>query len=447
MNEHSMSNNGQEADATLLVPTPGGRQPSASELSALAESVPVQTITPTAPLLRLPGRGLNRLVRAANPLLGLIVPLRTTTQPPDIEDLRQQLAQAVHTFENEARKAGIDLESIAGARYALCTVLDETIAGTAWGSGVWGSRGLLVAFHNESSGGEKFFLILQRLSQDVRSNIDLLELFYLCLALGMEGRYRLIDRNQEHLSQLRERLQQLIATQRGSYEPALSPHWRGASIETSSPLRRIPLWVLATGSAVVLGALHIGYSTRLAELSDPVYGGLYQLHMHMTPPAQLPRIAVPVTPPPVGPMRMAGFLAAEIAAGKVTVTETGDRSIIGINGDGMFGPGSAELTPAFVGLIKRIGDALNDRPGKVLVIGHTDSSKPGVSARFPSNYELSKARAISVMTLLEQQAGPADRFSAEGRGDSEPLVPNDTAADRMRNRRVEITLLSPVVAQ
>jgi type VI secretion system protein ImpK len=436
----------QDSDATMLIPTPGGRRAPATNPAQAAPVTQTQAPSFGEAGVELPGRGLNRLVRAANPLLDLIVPLRTTTQPPDIEELRQRLALAVQTFENDARKSGVDLESIAGARYALCTVLDETIASTAWGSGVWGSRGLLVAFHNEASGGEKFFLILQRLTQDVRSHLDLIELMYLCLALGMEGRYRLIERGQEQLTTLRERLQQLIAAQRGSYEPELSPHWRGTAAQVRSPLRRIPLWVLAVTTAVVLVALQIGYSMLLTEVSDPVYADLHKVQV--TPPTQAPRAPAPVPAPVVAPpVRLAGFLAPEIAAGKVTVAETADRSVVTLIGDGMFGSGSAEVTPAFRSLLNRIGEALQPLPGKVIVVGHTDSSKPGVSARFPSNYELSKARANSVLQLLAQVAGPIERFSAEGRGDAEPLVPNDTPANRSRNRRVQLTVLSPVVPQ
>lgn len=444
MSTNDLLDPAHDSDATMLIPTPGGRRAPALNPAQTAPVAHVQAPSFGEAGVELPGRGLNRLVRAANPLLDLIVPLRTTTQPPDIEELRQRLALAVQIFESDACKSGVDMESIAGARYALCTVLDETIASTAWGSGVWGSRGLLVAFHNEASGGEKFFLILQRLTQDVRSNLDLIELMYLCLALGMEGRYRLIERGQEQLTSLRERLQQLIAAQRGSYEPELSPHWRGTAAKASSPLRRIPLWVLAVTTAVVLVALQIGYSMLLTEVSDPVYASLHRVHV--TPPTQTPR--APVSAPVVAsPLRLAGFLAPEIAAGKVTVSETADRTVITLMGDGMFGSGSAEVTPNFLGLLNRIGEALQPLPGKVIVVGHTDSSKPGLSARFPSNYELSKARASSVLKLLEQTSGPLERFTAEGRGDTEPLVPNDTPANRSRNRRVQLTVLNPVVPQ
>lgn len=417
-----------------MKPSPGGRHVATS-------AAPAPNPLRNEPTVQLPGRGLNRLVRAANPLLGLIVPLRTTVQPPDIAELRQRLMLAVRTFEIEARNDGCDPETVAGARYALCTVLDETIASTAWGSSVWGGHGLLVAFHGEASGGERFFLILQRLAQYPRENLDLLELMYLCLALGMEGRYRLVERGHDQLSALRERLQQLIASQHGSQEAELSPHWHGAAQHIASPLRRIPVWVLAVTVAVVLTALQIGLGNLLSEASDPVYASLQKVQL--APVTQR-------TPQPVKtialPDAMAQFLAPEVAAGKVIVVTAVDRTIINVVGDGMFGPGSAEVQRGFFALLDRIGQALQNRPGHVQVIGHTDSSKPGMSARFPSNYELSKARATSVLLRLAQRAQPIERYTAEGRGDSEPLVSNDSASNRARNRRVQLVVLSPAVS-
>jgi type VI secretion system protein ImpK len=416
----------QDPDATLLVPTPGGRRAAPA------------TATP-APAAVLPRSGVNPLVRAANPLLALVVPLRMSPQPPDLAQLRERLALAIRTFESEARAAGIDSEAIAAARYALCTLLDETIAGTAWGSGVWGTRSLLVAFHNEASGGEKVFLILQRLSQNAGANIDLLELIYLCLSLGLEGRYRLIERGHEQLATLRERLLQLIRQQRGPYEADLSPQWPGEAVQATTALRRIPLWVLAAAACALLVAAQLVAGVLLNRASDPVFAGLSKIHA----------VAAPVAaPPPVAaaPSRLAAFLAPEVAEGLVSVRETAERSVVTLRGDGMFASGSAQVQDKFAPLLRRIGDALLTLPGKVVVIGHTDDTKPGLSARFPSNYDLSKARAAGVMAALAERAGPPARYSVEGRGDTEPQVANDTPAHRARNRRVDIVVPAAVVA-
>jgi type VI secretion system protein ImpK len=143
------------------------------------------------------------------------------------------------------------------------------------------------------------------------------------------------------------------------------------------------------------------------------------------------------------PARLATFLAPEIAQGLVSVVESGNRSTITLRGDGVFASGSSEVAPAHLALLGRIGDALATVPGRVQVVGHTDNVRPGLSARFPSNYELSRARADTVRGLLAARAGPPARYEVEGHGEAEPLVPNDTPAHRARNRRVEITVATP----
>jgi type VI secretion system protein ImpK len=434
MSTQDPSQPAQDPDATMLVLNPGGRRAAAS--AAAAAPPEAALALHTAP----PGSGLNRLVRAANPLLDLVVPLRHTTQPPDLGQLRERLAQAIRTFETEAREAGVPAESVGAARYALCTLLDEAISGTAWGSGVWGSRSLLVAFHNEASGGEKFFLVLQRLSQDPVQHLDLLELMYLCLALGLEGRFRLADGGQAQLTTLRERLLQLIRQHRGAIETDLSPHWRGESAPTQSPLRRMPLWVLGAVACALLLIAQLVASTLLNRASDPVFAKLSALRQGSATAAP-GAPAAPAAPAP--PSRVAGFLAPEVAQGLVTVGESAGRTTITLRGEGMFDSGSAQVNSRMTGLLGRIGEALATLPGKVIVIGHTDNTKPGLSARFPSNYDLSKARAQSVLNALAEHSGPPARYSVEARGDAEPLVPNDSPAGRARNRRVDVVVLAP----
>jgi type VI secretion system protein ImpK len=346
---------------------------------------------------------------------------------------------AIRHFEAQARNRQVDLQTVAAARYALCTLIDETISSTPWGAGVWNSRSLLVSFHNEAWGGEKFFLILQRLSQDPRTHLDVLELMYLCLALGLEGRYRVLDRGFDQLAALRERLLHLIQQQRGAVEQDLSPHWRGAAAPPASMLRVIPLWVMAAVAAVLLLALQLVFNGLLNQQTDPVFSRMSEIRL-----ASPLKVAVPTAPAPV---RMSGFLAPEIEQGLVSVRETADRSVITLRGDGVFASGSAEVSTRFEPLMARIGDALNTVPGQVVVVGHTDNVRPALSSRLSSNIDLSNARARSVARLLAERAGPEGRYRSEGRGDTEPLAPNDSSANRARNRRVDITLLVPAQPQ
>lgn len=472
----------QDPDRTVLVPMPGGKRPAATapvqavpqvaapqsfaaesdgqfnsnrhagsnpalngSPPAVPNARPQSGSAPTmgggggASSVKLHGDGLNPLVAAANPLLDLVLPLRHMVSYPQVENLRLQLVAAIKTFEAQAKAALVEHEAIAAARYSLCTFLDETISSTPWGGGgVWASRSLLVTFHNEAFGGEKFFLILQKLCQDPRANIQTLELMYLCIALGLEGRYRVIEGGRTQLEILRERLQQLIQKERGTAEPELSVHWMGASGKGESLWRMIPVWVIAAIAAVILILLQLLLSYRLSHISDPVFENVHKIKVDVPAPIAAPPVASPVK----APVRVAGFLAREIEQGLVSVTETADRSIVTLRGDGVFASGSAEITRDFIPLLERIGEALKPVPGKVIVVGHTDNVK-GFSIKFPSNWDLSKGRAASVRTILSERAGPLDRYSVEGRGDTEPVVANDSPANRARNRRVDIVVLTP----
>jgi type VI secretion system protein ImpK len=435
------SDDNQDPDRTVLMPTPGGRARTAAGAPPWT-TAPADTVAGAAIALR--GVGLNPLVRAANTLLDLVVPLRLTPEAPDMAMLRDRLIAEMHAFELAARTAHAEPETVAAARYALCTFLDETISSTPWGAGVWNSRSLLVTFHNEAWGGEKFFLILSRLGQDPRANLDVLELMYLCLALGLEGRYRVTERGHDQLSVLRERLLDLILHHRGAPEADLSPHWRGAAAPQPTMLRRVPLWVLVAVFGVLLLTLQLAFSWLLNRASDPVYAELGALRMAL--PSQR-AVSAPLAPGAPAPDRVARFLAPEIAAGLVTVVETADRSTVTLQGDAVFASGSAEVARSQLPTLMRIGDALATVPGRVLVVGHTDDTKPALSARLPSNFDLSKARSRNVSALLAQRAGPIARYASEGRGETEPVAPNDSAAHRARNRRVEIVVLTPPLPQ
>jgi len=417
------------ADRTVIMPMPGGRvapgRPAPAEQRATpAEQAEASEATAV-------GSGLNPLLAAANRLLNVLPQLRSSVQHPNPTALRDSLAQGIRQFEAQARTAGVPTEKIVAARYALCTLIDETATSTPLGaSGAWAHQGLLALFHGEVGGGEKFFQLLARLAENPQANIDLLELLYVCLEFGFEGRYRVTEGGQRQLEAIRQRLLMIIRKQRGEYERDLSPNWRGVSAANQRRLGWMPLWAVAAVSALLLVAVYVGFDWRLSRTSDKIAADIAAL-----------RVAAPVPPRPAAAPRLATFLAEEIQRGLVKVDDNADRSVVTILGDGLFKPGEAAIGTDDQWLLGRIGDALKRVPGQVDVIGHSDNI-PIRTLRFPSNWELSKARAESVARLLAARIGPA-RVRYDGRGDSEPVTPNDTPQGRAKNRRVEITLHVP----
>lgn len=132
----------------------------------------------------------------------------------------------------------------------------------------------------------------------------------------------------------------------------------------------------------------------------------------------------------------------------------GDRDDIQIVGDRFvfqaevfFDSGSAELNPEGLAQLDKLADALRQLEGKIppelawvlRIDGHTDI-RPIASSTFPSNWELSSARAISVVKYLMTQGVPANRLVAAGFGEFQPLAPGRGEDDLRRNRRIELKL-------
>jgi len=379
--------------------------------------------------------GINPIVAAANPLLSLVPQLRSSMAHPDPTGLRELLLRQISAFEKASRDHGVSPEHVHVARYALCTLIDESISLTPWGSSAhWANSSLLVTLYKETWGGEKFFLLLGKLAEDPIKNRYPLELMYVCLALGFEGRYRVIDRGRAQLDEVRERLYNMLRNQRRDGERDLSPHWRGLKTTIGRAVRFLPLWVTASLAVVLLAGLFIGLSIALNRSSDRVFGTLAKLRV----PAPPQPVATVI--PKVVVARLSGFLTDEIAKGLVEVKEDETTSRVTIRGDNLFERGSAVIELQYEPILARIADALNNVPGLVTVTGHTDSDPLRYSARFPSNWHLSQERAVSVVRLMSRTVKDPSRMKAEGAADAYPVAPNDTKENKARNRRVEIVL-------
>jgi type VI secretion system protein ImpK len=430
-----------DPDATMMVPTPGRRRAAgfaASSAAGAGFAAPAAggdlgkrpEAAVSADLSALPG--LNPLVALANGLLALVPQIRGSLAHSDPAGFRETLVQQLFAFEEAAAKRGIKPETVTVARYALCTLLDEAVSSTPWGgTAQWMRDSLLVTFYRETGGGEKFFLLLNKMAEQPGANIDLLEFFYACLALGFEGRFRVIEGGKAQLEQIRERLFELIRRQRQNEDTDLSVRWKG--IETK--LRRVSgglaLWLAASACALVLAAVYLTYLVSLANKSSPLKSELAQMKVKVA----LERVAPAKAVAP----RLSRHLAEEIDKGLVAVYEDEQVSVVTIAGDGLFASGSAAVDRRFEPTFARVAQALDSVPGPVVITGHTDN-KPIRTARFPSNWELSTERAKSVMKVMAGSIGQPARLRAEGMADSDPVAANDTEDNRRKNRRVMVIL-------
>jgi type VI secretion system protein ImpK len=417
-----------DGEATVILPTPGRKRGKFGYAPALDRPAAAADLGKLG--------GLNSLIAAANPLLAAVAQIRHALRHPDPAGLRARLREQIESFERTARAGGTAPERLLDARFALCALLDDAASATPWGRD-WATQGLLSELHGDESGADRFFSLLDAMSGEPGKHLELLEFFYVCLALGFEGKYRGGEGGRQALAQTRTRLHELLAKQRGPAPGELSERWQGASV----PARRVPgalgLWAAASACVLVLAAIYLGYSLSLGAFSDPVTRQIAQLKL---PPLAV-RAAAPAATRPAASDALARALAAEIQKGEVAVSAAPGGSLVVLKSDELFASGSARLNAALHPLILRIAAALDATPGTVVITGHTDDV-PIRTARFPSNWELSTQRARSVVALMSSRLREPGRLRAEGVADSEPVAPNDSAANRAKNRRVVILLRS-----
>jgi chemotaxis protein MotB len=138
-------------------------------------------------------------------------------------------------------------------------------------------------------------------------------------------------------------------------------------------------------------------------------------------------------------------LEGEIAQREVALHQAKEKLTVTILDRVLFPSGQAALTPDGRRVLKKVGGVLAKvRDQRVLIEGHTDNVPigPGLRERFPTNWELSTARATEVVKHLIDEAGlPASRLSAVGRADTTPVASNDDEEGRRQNRRIEIIVL------
>lgn len=449
-----------DPEATVRVASPGRKRKNPFAPKSLPETI-------QANLAAL--GGVNPLVAMANPILAAVPQIRRSLKHPDPASLLANLRDQLEALEMSALSAEISDDTVATAVYALCALLDESAAATPWG-GNWIENGLLQAMRGKANGAEGFYAELDLICAAPQNNADLLEFFYICLALGFEGRYRGAEGGRQALEQVRDKLYGLIARRRPRPD-ALSEHWRtpaaqaaadaalktaeranaaraaaeaAAQAAAASPrqveaagrfaLSRWPRGAIWSAVAGLVGATLVFYMLGLRLLEDETRSA--------TPPkpSLKAKSAATAQPPsaPRAPDSAAATLARALGGLPVAISEDAGRVTLALRDDRQFGSGSTQPAPAVRALVQAIAGALDKLPGTIHVVGHADATPPG--ARYASNAELSAARARAIARLMAPKLADPKRLAADARGDTEPLAPNDTDANRAKNRRVTIQL-------
>lgn len=257
-------------DRTVMIPRPGGRGNRRRQSNRT-------TASPQSPLAIF-NTGINKLASAAAPLLNLMAKLSQTAEHQNVNQLREQLLQEIKQFQQTTRTQGVDHDTAYTAAYLLCAAIDEAVLNTIWGAdSLWSHQGLLSTLYKQTSGGERFFAIIGQLMQDPQGDLDLMELAYICISLGFQGRYRPMPDGATKLEQVRHRLFEQIRRRRGEFPRELSVRWQNQNSQGKALRKLLPLWVVAAVAGALLLSIFLGFSLVLENQSDPVFERLEQL--------------------------------------------------------------------------------------------------------------------------------------------------------------------------
>ena len=386
----------------------------------------------------------NTYLANANDILLFVGNLNCVEPMAEVTSIRREVESLFTGFESNLTALGYPADKIVIARYMLCCLVDELVLNTPWGSqSSWSQQTLLSKYHNETWGGEKFFLILDKLQANLSQNIALIELAYVCLATGFCGKYRLAKDEGAGLFAVQQKLARVLEQYYPQADTELSPQWRGIGrLNESSKISTSP-WLWASILLLILSATYLFLFFDLRKQTEPVYQSLakigwqdiidQELINYNQPNATETAISEAAKPS----FNLSALLRADINDQKVMLGEQDGFAVIHLVHPALFASGS--VIPAAEGLpsASAIAQLLSEFQGRLLIVGHTDST-----GKAESNWVISLKRANAIKDWLNGINSQPGRFIARGVADTQPLKPNDSAANRQLNRRVDIVLLA-----
>ena len=272
------------ADAQVMDLPNGGRQSGSSAFSELMfadesgrNDVPGREFSDEP--FRLRGMEDNRLIDAATPLLGLVIRVRRLADFRSVEHLYQRVVDDVSAIDRELVEQGYERPTVVAYRYVLCAFIDEAVLGTDWGAhSVWSQHSLLSRFHNETWGGEKVFAILARMEKEPDRYRDMLSFIYLCLCLGFEGRYKVMDNGRDEYEQIVRGLHVQLKTLRAEPEPATLADAQANVTPARNRLRNgLPIWGIGGLFIAAMAGIYTLYNMALEDRIRDVLSVLEQL--------------------------------------------------------------------------------------------------------------------------------------------------------------------------
>ena len=436
--------NDDDLSKTLIIPNPGGRRkpaggavvpetaPPAFKPDPIRSNTISQKVSPAFGQLE----GENIILSSASDILILASNIRSLEPNNSIEQLRYDIEQLITKFDEKINAGNLSKEVALTARYLICCLLDELVLSTPWGSdSIWSHQTLLGKYHNETSGGEKFFLIVNKLLEQPQRNIDLIELCYVCLSSGFCGKYRVSKQGEGELLQVSQNLYKPIETFR-PIDRDLSPAWQGAGKSDKGFGKKFPSTLVFLCFGFILLAAYIGFLSSLKAKVEPLYQKIESigwndvvLKISEAQPDSIDINAISNS--------LKDKLAKYIDDKIIAIDVRDDALIIRLISTSLFKSGSSVTNEDALPDVNVLVNSIKDYADRVLVIGHTDST-----GKADSNWVISRKRAEAIAKWLTKSNVQLINPITRGVADTQPLVKDtDNDYNRSLNRRVELILV------
>ena len=427
---------------TLIIPNPGGRRTSTDtnipvprQGGGPGSQPPIQQPPiVSSQISTLPSE--NIILSSCQEILTLASNIKSLEPANTIQQLRQDIDRLINKMDEQLKGANQHNEVILTARYLVCCLLDELVLSTPWGSeGTWGQQTLLSQYHNETWGGEKFFLIVGKLLEQPQKNIDLMELCYVCLSVGFCGKYKVSQDGERELLRISQTLLQKIESQR-PIANELSPQWQGIGRIQKHTGKGVSLWIVLTALVLILVSVYVGFLSNLHARIEPVYQDLesvgWQDFVSTITQAQSQTLDVNQVA-----QQISQAMAKEIDNQLIAVDVRDNMLVIRLISTSLFRSGSSQVNEDALPDVNKLVNTIKEHAESVVVVGHTDST-----GKAESNWVISRKRAEAIALWLAKANYQLNNTITRGVADTQPLLSEDSNSDynRSMNRRVELIL-------
>lgn len=200
----------------------------------------------------------------------LLLLLKNRYVPGDAEQFSAQVCRLLDNFENNARRLNASIEDIYAAKYAFCAAIDETILSSEMPiREVWERSPLQLRLFGEQLAGENFYVELEEVRRRGEASVQALEVFYMCLLIGFQGKYMLDGK--EKLNYLIATLDKEITHLKGK-RAQFAPHWKSPDNIKHMMKADIPMWVIGSALSFLGIAAYAGLAFLLAQHTNESLG-------------------------------------------------------------------------------------------------------------------------------------------------------------------------------